>query len=138
MKILIVEDSITDRTLIAGVLDGQGTIDEAQAGDRALELFQEAINEKEPYDVVCLDLELPNTNGHSVLNAMRALEKHSNNRAVIIITSGARDMKHVLRATHNGCDGYVIKPISSERLLHELHIRGLPVKWDAKGARHSM
>ncbi len=109
MRILIVEDNEKVATLIAKrlgenlfVVDQVKTVDEAMG---ALEVVA--------YDLVVLDLTLPDGNGIEVLRALR-----KNRKSVPVLIETARDdVSHRVEALDQGADDYIVKPFSSEELL---------------------
>ena len=75
MRILIVDDSSTMRRIIGNVVTQLGVakenFDEAEDGVVALKLFKEKNN----YDVVLTDWNMPNMNGLELVKAIRVLDK---------------------------------------------------------------
>ncbi len=75
MKTLIVEDDFICRKLLQTFLSGYGATDVAANGVEALLAVSQAINEDEPYDLICLDILMPELDGHKVLKQIRADEE---------------------------------------------------------------
>ena len=74
MKILIVEDDFISRKLMQKFLDPYGETDVAVNGEEALDAFQMAWKEDSPYDLICLDIMMPQKDGQEVLRTIRAIE----------------------------------------------------------------
>ena len=74
MKCLIVEDDFAARRLLQRYLSSHRDCDIAVDGNEAVEAFRQATDEKEPYDLICLDIMMPNMNGHEALKAIRQIE----------------------------------------------------------------
>jgi DNA-binding response OmpR family regulator len=109
-RLLIVEDEPEVRKVISTHMRRQGfTVTEAGSGDDFQRLFTE-----DAYDLVLLDLNLPDQDGISLLRDVRA-----RSRAPIFIVSGRRDERTRLRALQFGADDFVHKPFS----LRELELR---------------
>lgn len=79
--------------------------------------------------MICLDIMMPEMDGHQALKEIRALEEGtgvvSPHGAKIVMTTAVDDMKSVFAAYSGLCDGYLTKPIRKPKLLEELHKLGL-------------
>ena len=77
-----------------------------------------------PYDLICLDIMLPEMDGQQALTAIRALEEargiFSSNGARIIMTTALNGPKDVTAAYRSLCGAYLTKPIQKVKLLEEL------------------
>ncbi len=125
MKILIVEDDFTSRLLLQEMLKEYGVVHIAVDGLEAVTAVRQAMREKDPYDFVCLDIMLPELDGHQVLKHIRDAEKERGIQSLrgtkIVMTTGLRDAKNVMKAFDNLCDDYLIKPIGKGKLLDILN-----------------
>jgi two-component system chemotaxis response regulator CheY len=121
MKCLIVEDVDFVREMMVGYLTGYATIDTAADGLEALELFSQAIAEKSPYQLVCLDIQMPNMDGHQALKLMRKLENETSElqeKAIIIMTTASAETKDIEEALWEGeSTDYLVKPVNPEDLI---------------------
>ncbi len=63
MKSLIVEDDFTSRNLMQIYLADMGPCHVAVNGREAVEAVTESLNEQKPYDVICLDIMMPEMDG---------------------------------------------------------------------------
>ena len=129
MKTLAVEDDFTSRLLLRKILGPYGEAHAAANGQEAVNAFRLAVEEKQPYDLVCLDIMMPGMDGHAVLSEIRKIEE-SNNTAVgstarVVMTSALGDPENVLAAFRNQCEGYLVKPIDKAKLLEQLRSLGL-------------
>jgi len=124
MKILVVDDVMTNIVLLQNYLAELGDIDSAQDGKTASSLFNEAVESGEPYDLVCLDIMMPVYDGHWTLMAMRAIEAKQaipkEKQAKIIMITALANQKDVVRALQDGCDSYLAKPIKKSVLFERL------------------
>ena len=129
MRILIVEDDETSRRLLQQFLTPYGTCDSVRNGKEAVTAFEEASGEGKPYALVCLDIMMPEMDGHSVLKKIRSFEATSGvanaDVARVVMTSALDDSQNVLGAFKEGCEGYVVKPIKKDELIHQLEKLGL-------------
>ena len=63
MHILIVEDDVISGTLLENLLKPHGTTVSVMTGNEVLPTFEKARNEKQPFDLICLDIMLPGMDG---------------------------------------------------------------------------
>ena len=130
MKILIVDDDFRSRKLLQGLLAPYGECDAAADGKEALEAFFLAMENDQRYDLICLDIAMPDMNGHEVLERIRELEARSgineNHLVRVIIITGLADHRNVMKAVQGKCHAYLVKPIDTDKLLKQLEMLGLP------------
>ena len=129
MKILIVEDDFSSRLLLQKFLAPYGTCYIAANGIEAVEAVKMALDTNEPYDLICLDIMMPEMDGQDALQCIRQLESQrgtfSSDGVKIVMTTALNDMKNINQAFYSLCDGYVSKPLSKTKLLNILHTLGL-------------
>ncbi|WKZ56739.1 MAG: response regulator [Bdellovibrionota bacterium] len=130
MRILIVEDDIVSRALLARLLSSYGQCDIASNGREAMELLTKGLDSGTPYHLVCLDIMMPFMNGLEVLRELRNEEstrKISGGKAAkVIMTTALSEGKNLQEAFDAGCGAYLVKPIVHDdllRILSELGIR---------------
>ena len=117
MRILIAEDDRLSRVFLKKFLSSYGTCDVAVDGMEALDAFLEAVKQKEPYDLLCLDIMMPRVDGLKVLKAIRVLEKqHNLKHTCIMMMTALADVEYVDQALELGCDAYAAKPIDTEKV----------------------
>jgi two-component system cell cycle response regulator DivK len=115
ITVLYVEDNPDNMMLVKRVMEAAGhTLLQAETGLDGL-----AIAEKEPVDLILLDINLPDVDGYEIARRLR----HSTKSAlahvpIIAITANALngDAESALAA---GCDVYMSKPVN----IHELRAR---------------
>ncbi len=124
MRILVVEDDFGSRRILQEYLSPYGECECAIDGNEAIEAFRMALDEENPYRLICLDIMMPNTDGREALKAIRRLEEerfiYGNDRAKIVMTTALNDPKSIVGSFISQCEGYLIKPISRESLIHKL------------------
>lgn len=120
MRTLIVEDDSTSRKILSKLLSAYGPCDLVVDGLEAIDAFLLSVKEKNPYDLICLDIMLPKVDGIKVLKAIRNLETQKgmlpSRRVKIILTTILAETKLVQEAFEIGCHGYLPKPIEAEKL----------------------
>ena len=129
MKILAVEDDPVSQKVIYKYLTSVGECTLADNGKVAVDLFRAALKNGSPFDLVCLDIMMPEMSGQHVLLAIRDFEKEMgispSAGAKIIMTTGLDDAENVVGAFKNGCEGYITKPIDKAQLMSEIKKLGL-------------
>jgi two-component system, chemotaxis family, chemotaxis protein CheY len=129
MKTLIVEDDLTSRLFLNEVLKRQGETDTASTGFEAINTYRAALEAGQPYDLICLDIMMPELDGQKVLREVRRLEAEAGigvgEGARVIMTTALGDSKNVMAAFREQCDAYLVKPIDVGKLYGHLRSFGL-------------
>ena len=129
MKCLIVEDDFAARRLMQKYLSIHGDCDVAVDGKEAVEAFRQAMDEKELYDLICLDIMMPNMDGHEALKTIRQIESEHGVSGLdcvkVIMTTALDDSKNVMGSFTEGCEAYIVKPVEKDKLLEEMANLGL-------------
>jgi len=77
MKTLIVEDDFVSRRILKDILSPYGDCDIAIDGSEAVQAYRLAREDQKPYDLICMDIMMPNMDGQEALVAIRELERTS-------------------------------------------------------------
>ena len=129
MRILLAEDDYVTRKAMDSFLSKYGECDVTVDGMEAVDAFMLALEEEEPYDLVCLDIMMPVMDGYQALMGIRNLEKERNippqKQAKVIMTTALNDEKNVKMAFELGCTIYSGKPIDQARFEQALKKLGL-------------
>jgi two-component system, chemotaxis family, chemotaxis protein CheY len=129
MKTLIVEDDFTSRFLLNTILSPYGECHVAVNGREAVEAFGAARQEGRQYDLICLDIMMPEMDGQEALKEIRDLEDAAGIQAgkgvKVIMTTALDDPKNVMKAHYQICNGYLVKPINRVKLVEHLKHFGL-------------
>jgi len=124
MKTLILEDDYAGRLILQRMVNPYGEVKVAVNGTEALKLFLAAHDEGAPFEVVFLDLMVPQMSGHAVLREIRSYEQRKgiakDQAAKVLMTTAINDKESVLQAIKNGCDAYLVKPIHQEQVMDYL------------------
>lgn len=129
MKILIIEDEFVSRTKLQKILSNLGDCHLAVNGKEAMEAFKLAHEEGEPYELITVDIKLPDMSGPEIVKQMRAWEKEA--RAAVkdgeakILMVTALSGKNVMESFKEGCEGYIVKPFDSRKIARELARLGI-------------
>jgi two-component system chemotaxis response regulator CheY len=128
MKTLIVEDDFTSRLLLQTFLSKCGECHIAANGKEAVQAFRLAEERDEQYDLICMDILMPEMDGHAAVQEIRAIENgrtRQASRVTIIMTTGLNDEDNVTRSAQELCDAYLLKPINTRKLRSHLKSMGL-------------
>jgi two-component system chemotaxis response regulator CheY len=124
VKSLVVDDEFVPRMVLQRLLQGYGPCDGATTVVEALGAIRYAIEHGKPYDLICLDIELPGGSGQDVLKELRRLEEQASTQsphvARVLMTSGHSEAEQVKTAFNNGSDGFLVKPVDVDRLKKKL------------------
>ena len=125
MKALVVEDDFANRKILQKILSPYGEVDIAVNGVEAIEAFSKALEEGTPYELICMDIMMPEMDGQAALKRIRAIEREKDiphlQEAKVIMTTALDDPKNVVEAYYKGgATSYVPKPIDKQMLLHLL------------------
>jgi CheY-like chemotaxis protein len=125
LRILLVEDNAVNQLVALRLLEKYGhTVEVAANGRRALEAI-----EKESYDLILMDVQMPEMNGWEATQAIREKEKTTGAHiAIVAMTAHAMegDEERCLAA---GMDAYLTKPIRTQELravLDEIGSQSVP------------
>ncbi|MBJ7448550.1 MAG: response regulator [Brevundimonas sp.] len=111
-SILIVEDDAMIRDLADRILTGAGySVAPVASGTAALDLLKRV-----RFDLVLLDIHMPNMSGLDLLDHMRRLYV----KVPVVMMTADREMSTVAAARERGCIGYVVKPFLPETLVERV------------------
>ena len=109
MRVLLVEDDTSVAGSIVSMLRAEGfVVDTTDLGEDGLE-----IGKIYDYDIILLDLMLPDIDGYEVLHRLRAAKVDT----PILILSGLTDMEHKVKGLGIGADDYLTKPFHKSELV---------------------
>ena len=75
MRILIAEDDLVSRNFLSKFLSKYGECDLVVDGLETIDAFLMAMKDKDPYELICLDIMMPKVDGVKSLKAIRDLER---------------------------------------------------------------
>ncbi len=129
MRTLVIDDDVSVRKLLKTMVAKLGECETAAGGEEAMAAFMKAWEDWRPFDLILLDILMPEMDGSQVLNKIRALEqkKHIPDklRAKIIMISGVSEKEMVMACLRDGCDDFMVKPLENQLLLDKIRHFGL-------------
>jgi CheY-like chemotaxis protein len=118
LKVLIVDDNPVNRRVVSLILRSRfPEIDQAFTGFEALDKFRQ-----KQYDVILMDIHMPEMNGYDSAAAMRLYEAENSGRskAVIIAMTASEEGEVISRLYDSGMDAYLGKPFMIQQLFEIL------------------
>jgi len=130
MRILIVEDDLTSITLMKSFLASYGECVAVSDGRKALNAFREAAEQGIIFNLICLDIMMPNMDGLEALQEIRKIETDNGisglNKVKVIMTTALEGQQNVMEAFFKGgASSYLVKPIEKVKLEVEMKKLGL-------------
>jgi adenylate cyclase len=105
-RLLVVDDNRVNRILLARSLEQQGhVVETAENGKDGLERLRSS-----PFDLVLLDIEMPEMDGYQVLEA--CLQDTDLRNVPIIMTSSMDELDSVVKCIELGAEDYLNKPVN--------------------------
>jgi DNA-binding response OmpR family regulator len=125
-RVLVVDDHPATRNLIRSVLESEKyeefEVVEAANGAECLRAF----DERSPFDLVLLDVNLPDVDGYTVCSALRRADAD----VPIVFVTAKGDLRDYATGREAGGDSYIVKPIARAAL------RSMASLFTSIGRRH--
>lgn len=129
MKILTVDDELVSREKMKKIMTGFGNCEMVDNGNAAVDIFRKAIEENEPFDLITIDISMPEMDGIEVLFRVRKIEGDlsipKENQVKIIMVSSRSDKDTIITCLQAGCDNYIAKPFDKVIIVKKLRRMGL-------------
>jgi signal transduction histidine kinase/ActR/RegA family two-component response regulator len=119
-RILLAEDIEINRMILKELLgDTQLVIDEAVDGNEVVEKF--SASAENYYDLIFMDVQMPNMNGHEATQNIRLLERKDAKTIPIIAMTANAYREDIDRALASGMNGHIAKPINIDEVIKSLN-----------------
>ncbi len=114
-KMLLVDDVELNRVIVRAMLEETGiAIDEAADGHEALERFK--ASEEHGYDVILMDVQMPQMDGYQAAAAIRAMDRPDAESVVIIALTANAFKEDIDKAMESGMNAHLAKPVELDTL----------------------
>jgi DNA-binding response OmpR family regulator len=121
LRFLIIEDDPTAGGLLHYILKQHGDCVLCESGSAALTVLREGWERGTGFDMVILDLFLPDIHGNLVLKEIREQEfQRDLPRCKVVINTASKDFGQLQQSLEMEPDGYLIKPINVDVLLDKI------------------
>ncbi|SMP57889.1 response regulator [Anoxynatronum buryatiense] len=129
MRILICDDHDASRIVLSKYLARYGTCTLVDNGAEAISLYAESQQSDEPFQLVCIDILMPQMDGFNTLRSIRELEKvfspKDTDKLKVIMVTALDDTDNIHQAYSLGCDAYLMKPYTLQQVDDTLKSLGL-------------
>ena len=116
LRILLAEDNAVNERVACAILKKAGhTVEVARDGRQVVRIMASA-----SFDVVLMDVQMPEMDGFEATAAIRKIEKHTGAHTPVIAMTAHAMSGYEKRCLEAGMDGYVMKPIRRDLLLQAL------------------
>ncbi|MBA3752852.1 MAG: response regulator [Nitrospira sp.] len=121
LRCLVVDDYPTNRLILRETLFGWGAfVAEADSGEQAMDVLEEAHKSKTPFGLLLLDCRMPGMDGFEVIERIRA--DHRLSGLTIIMLASDRWADDIAKTYDLGLGGYLVKPIRRSDLQQTISI----------------
>jgi two-component system chemotaxis response regulator CheY len=130
LKCLIVDDDELERELIAQYLEGIADCEMAENGMKAVEMFRGAFGSGNRYDLIILDIVMPEMDGNAAAREIRQIEKDDgisiHDGVNIIVTTSLNTPDDIIQSYFSASSAaHLVKPVKSDRLLKIVNKLGI-------------
>lgn len=127
MRTLIIDDDPVCRAVLQQALMAYGPTAFADDGVAAIAAVASQLAKGEPFDLVTLDIMMPDMDGHQTLKAIRRLEElfAVARPTRVAVTSAMGDKDSIFSSFREQADLYFVKPIRLDQFMDDLRAHGL-------------
>ena len=134
-RVLVVDDNTFNLMVVKNLLKDEGyKIETAIDGQDALDKFEEAMKEKQSFDLILMDLQMPIMDGFEASRRLIQMMKMRGVKETPIIPLTANcDAESAERCKKIGMRGFITKPLTKERILKDINrivFAGTDVKFE--------
>ena len=119
MRALVVDDNELNREIASFILEDNGLlVDCAKDGQEAIEKFEKS--ESGYYDMILMDIMMPNLNGWDATRLIRSMKRPDAERVPVIAMSANAFAEDIINSRISGMDEHLTKPLDPARLVNTL------------------
>jgi len=124
MKILIVDDELVSRKKMHIIMQNFGKCKAVDSGKAAISAFKKAWESWTPFDLITLDVSMPEMDGTEVVYKIREIEKENKvpkeKQVKILMVTSHSDKDTIITCVQAGCDDFVVKPFDKETISEKI------------------
>ena len=114
MRVLLVDDNALNRQIISKYLGKHHTVSVAQNGWEAIDLV-----EKEPFDIILMDLQMPNLDGFETTMKIKRISKKSERIPILAMSANVLE-KDMIKCKQVGMLDHIAKPIDQMQMFNTI------------------
>lgn len=124
MRILVIDDEIVALTRMTKLFSRWGKADGANSGIEALKLFSKSYEDGILYDLITIDINIPDISGIDLIEKLVEIEKEHDpdggwsSKKVVITAEG--NLQNLQMAKARGCDDFLVKPVKLKVLEEKI------------------
>ncbi len=131
MKILVVDDELVSRQKMMKIMASLGDCEAVENGKDALASFSKAWEMGIPFDMISLDIAMPDMDGIQVLKQIRTMEQEKeipkSKQVKIMMVTSHTDKDTVVESMKAGCNNYIVKPFDKDRVVQKMQNLGFTI-----------
>ena len=120
IRIFVIDDEPIALTRLERMVTPAGVCDTTSSGIAATECFVKAVKDNQPYDLITIDIQLPDISGLELLDRFIRLEKDNGIVPAKKIMVAAHSTVDCVVKAKDMCDAYVVKPVRKANLLTKI------------------
>ena len=124
MKTLVVDDELVSRKKMNLIMNGISECVAVDCGNDAIAAFEKAWENQSPFDLITLDIFMPEMDGKDVLKKIRQIESDRNvpwdKRVKIFMVTAQSDKDTIIDCVQAGCDDFITKPFDKSTIIKKL------------------
>ncbi|MDD3213557.1 MAG: response regulator, partial [Eubacteriales bacterium] len=119
-RMLVVDDNAIARSVMREMLKSlKMRADQADCGEKALEMVRKANDSNDPYEVIFMDMQMPGINGIETWKLIKNMQLINKPRCIIVTAYGREEVFHM--AEDAGIEIVLIKPLTPSILLESTY-----------------
>lgn len=124
INVLCVDDDPVSLNKMVAIMEEIGDCRQAETGKEAVTVFFKNLEAGNTFDLITLDISLPDMEGTEVLRILRQIEADKGiagqKRAKIIMVTSHADKGRVVASLKAGCNDYIVKPFDINTLISKV------------------
>jgi CheY-like chemotaxis protein len=118
LRILVAEDNSVNQRLATRLLEREGhSVTIAGSGEEALDALERREREAALFDLILMDVQMPDMDGLEATARIRELERDTGRRVPIVAMTAQAAESDRLRCLDSGMDAYISKPVNVPELM---------------------
>ncbi|CAN2040488.1 putative Chemotaxis protein CheY [Candidatus Magnetomoraceae bacterium gMMP-15] len=133
MRILVVDDEFVSKIKMHKIMESLGECKAVESGKGAIAAFKNAWENWQPFNLISLDISMPDMTGIEVLSKIKSMEKEKqvpdDLKVKIMMVTSHSDKGNITACIAAGCDAFVVKPFDKKVIIKKLEKLGYKFSW---------